>query len=179
MPFHACQDLIQKKFVMYCLGRFATKILLLRLYLSTFPRSMTASQLLKQYDLRNTQSRLEVLQAFEGERKALSQADIEAHLVSQFDRVTVYRTLRTFLGKGILHKVLDDEGTPKYALCGSACADDHHQHEHVHFKCHRCGKTTCVEHVEIPPVHLPGLYTVQEQNLLLQGICPTCNALTR
>jgi hypothetical protein len=33
--------------------------------------------------------------------------------------------------------------------------------------------------VEIPPVHLPGLYTVQEQNLLLQGICPTCNALTR
>lgn len=155
-----------------------TKILYYQLSLGIRYGSMTAAQLLKQYDIRNTQSRLEVLQAFEGEQKALSQADIESQLVSQFDRVTVYRTLRTFLGKGILHKVLDDEGTPKYALCGSSCADDHHQHEHVHFKCHSCGRTTCVEHVEIPTIQLPAHYTIQEQNLLLQGICPACNALS-
>jgi Fur family ferric uptake transcriptional regulator len=134
-----------------------------------------AQQLLKDFDLRNTQSRLEILQAFEDKHKALSQAEIENQLIGQFDRVTVYRTLRTFLQKGILHKVLDDEGTPKYALCGSHCVQETHRHEHVHFKCVRCGNTTCLEQVMIPVVQLPASYSIQEMNLLIQGVCSDCH----
>jgi Fur family ferric uptake transcriptional regulator len=136
---------------------------------------MNAPQLLKEFDLRNTQSRLEILQAFEDEHKALSQAEIEGHLTGQFDRVTVYRTLRTFLHKGILHKVLDDEGTPKYALCGDHCIQETHRHEHVHFKCVKCGNTTCLEQVMIPGVVLPAKYSIQEMNLLIQGVCGVCH----
>lgn len=135
---------------------------------------MESKAILKQFDLRNTPSRLEILRIFEGESKALSQSEIEVNIPGSFDRVTVYRTLRTFLKKGILHKVLDDEGTPKYALCGKACEESGHSHDHVHFKCNNCGRTTCLEHVHVPTLTLPKEYKADELNVLVQGLCPTC-----
>ena len=108
---------------------------------------------------------------------AQSQGDIEQKLSKQFDRVTIYRTLKSFLGSGIIHKVLDDEGGVKYALCKELChhTDGHvHQHDHVHFKCLSCGHTTCLEEVEIPKIELPEGYSKQDSNLLIQGICGNC-----
>ena len=92
---------------------------------------------LKEFNLRQTDARAEVLDVFFADSYALAHADIETRLADKFDRVTVYRTLKTFLEKGILHKVLDDEGSTKYALCKQQChqtAHAHH-HDHVHFKC--------------------------------------------
>jgi Fur family transcriptional regulator, ferric uptake regulator len=97
--------------------------------------------ILKEFSLRNTSCREEILQVFLNKNFALSHADIENKLSENFDRVTIYRTLKTFLDKGIIHKVLDDEGTTKYALCKEACAHHEHHHEHVHFKCIQCGLT--------------------------------------
>lgn len=136
---------------------------------------MTAIQTLKNFDLRHTQGREEVLTLFLGSDHALAHSDIETGLGPDHDRVTIYRTLRTFLDKGILHKVLDDSGNPKYALCRETCAQGHHHHDHVHFKCEDCGQTTCLEQVHIPAVSLPQGYSRKEMNLLIQGICQECN----
>ena len=141
---------------------------------------MTAKPEIKldQFGLRSTGSRQAVLAAFQQAGYALSQGDIEQALSSQFDRVTIYRTLKSFLASGLLHKVLDDQGGIKYALCQEMCHHDsnhHHQHDHVHFKCTECGQTTCLETVHIPQIILPEHFVKQESNLLIQGVCRGCS----
>lgn len=131
-------------------------------------------QILKDFRLRNTSSRTDILQLFLVHPYALSYSDIEREVAETYDRVTVYRTLKTFLDKGLVHKVLDDGGTLKYALCKEHCSTAEHHHEHVHFKCTQCGQTNCLEDAEIPEVRLPRGYKAQGLNLLIQGICPKC-----
>ncbi|WP_394993309.1 Fur family transcriptional regulator [Emticicia sp.] len=132
---------------------------------------------LKEYELRHTGCRSDILQSFQNFNFALSHGDLEERFGERFDRVTIYRTLKTFVEKGIIHKVLDDEGGTKYALCkNSECSHDNHHHEHVHFKCLQCGNTTCIESVYIPVFNLPEGYKRTEVNMLVQGTCPNCIA---
>jgi Fur family ferric uptake transcriptional regulator len=135
-----------------------------------------SNRLLKDFRLRTTQTRQEILHLFLRSDYALSHGDIEKEIDSSLDRVTVYRTLKTFLDKGLIHKVLDDEGSLKYALCNEACSVAGHHHNHVHFKCTACGQTNCLTNVEIPSVKLPKGYKAREINLLIQGVCETCSA---
>jgi Fur family ferric uptake transcriptional regulator len=131
---------------------------------------------LSDFDLRETPCRIAVLGILQGINYAQSQFEIEQILGAQFDRVTVYRTLKSFLAQGLIHKVLDDIGGTKYALCKELCHNhDHsHQHDHVHFKCNQCGQTTCLEDVHIPKITLPEGFRKAESNLLIQGICGNC-----
>ena len=132
-------------------------------------------QILKNHHLRITQVRLEILQYFQDNKNALSHADLETHFDKKFDRVTIYRTLTSFLEKGLLHKIPDDSGTAKYGLCLHQGVTHTHDDEHVHFKCSNCGQTTCLDEVELPAFSLPKGYKVAESNLLLLGTCPECN----
>ncbi len=132
------------------------------------------AQILKDFKLRKTSSRSDILHLFIAHPYALSYSDIEKEVAASYDRVTVYRTLKTFLDKGVVHKVLDDAGTLKYALCTDHCTSGQHHHEHVHFKCVRCGQTNCLEDVKIPTVQLPKGYQANELNLLIQGSCNKC-----
>jgi Fur family ferric uptake transcriptional regulator len=135
----------------------------------------TQTQLLRDHRLRRTSGRSAILGLFQRNAQALSHSDIEKRLASAFDRVTVYRTLKAFVDKGVLHKVLDDEGALKYALCKDDCSAVHHRHDHVHFKCNKCGETSCMEGSAIPLVHLPRGYQAVAMNLLIQGICNRCS----
>jgi len=130
--------------------------------------------LLKGFKLRSTPNRQEILHLFLNKSHALSHGDIEKEIDNSLDRVTVYRTLKTFLDKGLIHKVLDDEGSLKYALCNEACTTAEHHHDHVHFKCTKCGQTNCLN-IEVPSVRLPKGYKADAVNLLIQGICERCN----
>lgn len=132
-----------------------------------------SDRLLRTFRLRATPTRQEVLYLFLRKSHALSHGDIEKEIKNDLDRVTVYRTLKTFLDRGLIHKVLDDEGSLKYALCKEACSSGHH-HDHVHFKCVRCGQTNCLD-IDIPSVKLPKGYRPSEINLLIQGICDRCS----
>jgi Fur family ferric uptake transcriptional regulator len=136
--------------------------------------SAISATLLKDFNLRATPNREEILHLFLLKNYALSHGDIEKEIDNSLDRVTVYRTLKTFLDKGLIHKVLDDEGSLKYALCKEACSTIEHHHDHVHFKCVKCGQTNCLN-VEVPSIKLPKGYQVNEVNLLIQGICEHCS----
>ena len=136
---------------------------------------MTAAsdRLLRNFQMRATPVRHEILQLFLQKDYALSHHDIETEVSKSLDRVTVYRTLKTFLDKGLIHKVLDDEGSLKYALCNDACSSAEHHHDHVHFKCTRCGQTNCLD-VDLPGVKLPRGYQADAINVLIQGTCERC-----
>jgi Fur family ferric uptake transcriptional regulator len=104
---------------------------------------------------------------------ALAHSDLEESLDSQFDRVTIYRTLKTFVDKDVVHKVLDDSGATKYALCSHE--EEDHNHEHVHFKCEICGETTCLESISLPSIKLPAGFKKKDMSLLVQGVCNKCH----
>ncbi len=131
-------------------------------------------QILRDYFLRKTTSRSAILRLFLRKPFALSYTDIEKEIANGFDRVTVYRTLKTFVDKGVVHKVLDDGGSLKYALCNDLFSIEGHHHEHVHFKCVRCGQTNCLDNLNIPNISLPDGYRAKEINLLIQGTCQKC-----
>lgn len=143
-------------------------------------RKIDLDKLLRRYEIRNTVGRMAVLEHFAAISHAQSQPDLERALGDQFDRVTIYRTLTLFLEKGIIHKVLDDAGAMKYALCPDTCGShSHHQHDHVHFKCNVCGNTQCIEDLEVPSLHLPKGFILHEANFLLSGVCIECNDIAQ
>lgn len=137
--------------------------------------------LLKHAGLRNTDQRSLVLTAFLENPAALSHGELERQLGDKLDRVTVYRTLKTFVDKGILHSIPDKKEGSKYALCGSRChVDEHegehtHNHNHLHFTCRICNGTFCLENVGIPMFSLPAGYLLEEANLVAVGLCNTCS----
>lgn len=131
--------------------------------------------ILKDHDLRITQVRVELLKYFQEQQKALSHADLEVNFHNKFDRVTIYRTLTSFLEKGILHKIPDDSGIAKYAICHHEGIEHNHDDHHVHFKCKKCEKIECLHSLEIPKLHLPKKYIMENANLLIEGVCAVCN----
>ncbi len=92
------------------------------------------------------------------------------------DRVTVYRTLGSFEEKGIIHKAPDEGYGVKYALCSDHCPDGAHDEGHVHFICHTCNHTYCLEDTHIPMIKLPSSYAIEGFSYTINGVCKTCNA---
>ncbi len=133
------------------------------------------NQILKKADLKATPMRKDVLQIFSNSTYALDNQELESQLGS-VDRITLYRTLKSFEEKGIIHKVTDLSGNPKYAMCEPACIDNHiHHHDaHVHFQCDVCNNIYCIENVVIPQIKLPKKFEVNGQNITLTGKCEKC-----
>ena len=130
-------------------------------------------KVLKSHNLRVTDCRLDVVQFFMDEKTALSQVDLENQF-KQYDRVTLYRTLNSFLDSGILHKIPNSEGAASYGLCHETCTPDHHDHNHVHFKCNNCGQIECLDDKSIPKVTLPEGYQIETVNMIVDGLCVKC-----
>ncbi len=130
--------------------------------------------ILKKNGLSITDSRKKILELFYDANGALAHADIENSTDTSFDRVTVYRTLQTFVEKGIIHQIPTTDNAVLYALCKEACADGHHHDNHVHFICNNCGKTICLDDVTVPEVKLPKGFMPLQSAMTVTGICDEC-----
>ena len=58
--------------------------------------SEAITKLLKEHRLKRTSTRSEILNLYYDNKHALTHKDIELELSEQFDRVTIYRTLKCF-----------------------------------------------------------------------------------
>ena len=134
----------------------------------------TQPDILKQSGLSVTESRKKILDLFLETDGALAHADIEKNTASAFDRVTVYRTLQTFVEKGIIHQIPTVDNSILYALCKHNCEQGHHHDDHVHFICSNCDKTICMDEVTVPEVKLPKNFTKQQSAMVVTGICEDC-----
>lgn len=142
---------------------------------------MNSSELLKKHDLRLTKPRMAVLAMFqEKSGTAVSIKELMASFSEEIDKVTLYRTLHTFEDSQLIHRIFDDSGMEKYALCVGTCETDdhhaHHNHAHVHFKCDRCEQTECIADAELPKIELPMGYLPKSTNFVVIGICARCSA---
>jgi Fur family ferric uptake transcriptional regulator len=134
----------------------------------------TLLDILKKNQLSVTEGRKKILELFINSNGALAHADIEINTSGSFDRVTVYRTLQTFVDKGIIHNIPTTDNSILYALCKDNCEAGHHHDNHVHFICEVCDKTICMDHVGIPAVNLPKGFTQKQTNVIISGICDAC-----
>lgn len=122
-----------------------------------------------------TSSRKKILDVFLASENALAHQDVEASCGDEFDRVTIYRTLQTFLEKGIIHTIPTTDNAIKYALCNDDCiSSGHHHDDHVHFICDACSKTFCLDGVAIPSVKLPSGFSTKGINMVVNGVCRSC-----
>lgn len=132
------------------------------------------NDILKRNNLSITASRAKILDLFRQANGALAHADIEKKTGEIFDRVTVYRTLQTFVEKGIIHTIPTADNSVRYALCKDDCSEGHHHDNHVHFMCDHCGTTYCLDHVSIPSVKLPKGFSMKQADVVVSGICNNC-----
>lgn len=130
--------------------------------------------ILKRNNLSVTDSRKKILDLFLKNNGALAHADIEKSTGEIFDRVTVYRTLQTFVEKGIIHNIPTTDNSILYALCKDNCEAGHHHDNHVHFICDSCGKTICLDDVTVPEVKLPKGFKPDHAEMVVNGICGDC-----
>ena len=130
--------------------------------------------MLKKNSLSITESRKRILQLFLEQPGALAHGDIEKKAGEKFDRVTVYRTLQTFVDKGIIHTIPTADNSIRYALCKDECSAGHHHDHHVHFVCNNCNNTYCLDDVVTPEINLPVGYSVQHVEVVVEGICKNC-----
>ncbi|UXP31464.1 transcriptional repressor [Reichenbachiella agarivorans] len=131
-------------------------------------------QLLKKHQLRVTDCRLDVLSLFQASEHALTSRFLE-HELTAYDRVTLYRTLNSFIESGLLHKIPDDSGMARYGVCDHHCDSEEHRHDHLHFKCDACGHVDCLSSYHVPKVQIPG-FLIKEANMILNGLCQSCNS---
>ncbi len=135
------------------------------------------SRLLKRAKLRRTPVRAGVLEILLKSARPLGAVEILEKLPPHTDAVTVYRTLNTFTGKNVLHRVRGEDRVWRYAL-----GDPHHDtgaHQHPHFVCEECGKVECLRDAEIPAgfvnsLGVAGEYRVRYPEVVLHGVCPRC-----
>lgn len=128
-------------------------------------------QKLLQKNTNPTSMRILVYSFLEQQHVAMSLSEIESHFYKA-DRVTIYRTLKTFEVKGIVHTIQEDTIT-KYILCNDECDEQTHKDWHLHFYCKICKHTTCREDFVIPQSET-GDYRIDEIKLLAKGICENC-----
>jgi Fur family transcriptional regulator, ferric uptake regulator len=131
------------------------------------------NDILRRKHLSVTDSRKKILSLFLVSPDALAHGDIEKKAGEKFDRVTIYRTLQTFVEKGIVHTIPTADNSIKYALC-KECEEGHHHDDHVHFICTNCQKTICLDDIVSPQINLPAGYEAENVQVVINGVCKDC-----
>ncbi len=132
---------------------------------------MTTEDALKQKNTTPTSMRILVYDFLQHQHHAVSLSEIENNFFNA-DRTTIYRTLKTFEEKGIVHGIQENH-TTKYILCHDGCNEHTHKDRHLHFYCKLCKHTTCKEDF-VFPTNETSSFRIDEINFFAKGICENC-----
>lgn len=121
-----------------------------------------------------TAMRLLVLEYLLSQASAVSLTDLENEF-HHSDRSTLYRTLKTFEEKGLIHDIKNGSEAIKYALCESNCTAGLHNDLHLHFYCTNCKELFCLPKSKLPELSLPNNFQVSEISLIARGVCANCS----
>jgi Fur family ferric uptake transcriptional regulator len=116
---------------------------------------------------------MEVLAIFDKYNNAIPLSVVEKEL-KEFNRITLYRTIKVFLEKDIIHEITLSGEELNYAICQEECNTENHNHQHIHFKCKECNIIFCVEIDKLPTITLPE-YKIEQLEIQATGLCQNCN----
>jgi Fur family transcriptional regulator, ferric uptake regulator len=133
-------------------------------------------KLLEANDIRVTAMRLLIYKFLAENEVTVALSDIE-NAFYKADRTTLYRTIKTFEAKGIVHQIDDGSGVTKYALCEENCNCEINTDLHLHFHCNNCNETVCLTDHKIPQIKVPDGFVSENVNLVIKGVCDKCSGL--
>ena len=122
--------------------------------------------------IKPTAMRILVLQELVECEIAMSLRDLESRF-ERADKATLYRTLKTFEEKKLIHSIDDGTGSVKYALCEEGCECSTND-QHVHFHCIQCGETYCLKNSKIPLINIPSGFKAHSISMVYKGTCVNC-----
>ena len=128
---------------------------------------------LKSRNIQPTAMRELVLKILGEQDVAISLPELEQKF-EKAERTTLYRTLKTFEEKKLIHSIDDGSGSVKYALCLEKY-QCHPEDLHVHFLCTKCQQTYCLNDISIPSIALPLNFKLETINMVMKGVCSNCD----
>lgn len=129
--------------------------------------------ILQQYRLKNTRLRKAVLGMLVASGKGLSHQDLSKDIAVPFNRVTLFRALHALEEAGILHKIMDPDGTAKYAY--SSPNSNNNIHSHAHFVCLHCKEIYCLNEVAmLQELQVPEGFEKLQLDVQVKGYCNHC-----
>jgi Fur family ferric uptake transcriptional regulator/Fur family zinc uptake transcriptional regulator len=127
--------------------------------------------ILRSAGIKITPVRLEVLDLLLKAGQPQSHSEVQS-VLTLLDRVTIYRTLSSFVDSGIAHQVQGLDGMWRF------CAHDPESSgcpgNHPHFLCTSCGRMICLLDQSMPRVDIPDGYAVHGKQFVVYGLCPDC-----
>lgn len=134
---------------------------------------MSPTEILQQHQIKKTSPRVAIIQALQKSPVSLTEGDIKSKMGDLYDRITFYRSVNTMMDAGVIHRIVVDNVTVKYAL--NKCEKGHCHHAgHAHFYCRVCNELICLNEVKVK-TSIPEGYTQEELELLIRGVCKRCN----
>ncbi len=134
----------------------------------------TIEQVLESKNIRVTAMRLLIYKFLAENQVAVTLSDIE-NTFEKAERTTLYRTVKTFVEKDIVHQIDDGSGIVKYALCEQDCSCEIETDLHLHFHCNNCNETVCLTDHKIPLIKVPDGFVSENVNLVVKGVCDKCS----
>ena len=131
---------------------------------------VNCAQLLEKKGLKKTKVRLALIQHFVNLDHAQSYSDLQADLVKEIDKSTLYRNLTSFEQAGIIHRINDHTGVAKYAFGESPIQGN----EHAHFVCDCCETVYCMEGLTSNNINVPEGFKTNKVQTIIRGICADC-----
>lgn len=135
----------------------------------------TIISFLKELGVYVTQNRIVVLKVLMQCPGAVSVATIRKLAEVKLDRVSVYRTLQSFLDKGLLLVIPNVSGIPHYTLIGQTNFEK--RDGSAFFICTRCGTAALLPgkiKVKHPPSFDQRANTIRSRYIVLEGLCNKC-----
>jgi Fur family transcriptional regulator, ferric uptake regulator len=130
---------------------------------------MNHKKLLRDSNFSLTNQRIKLLSVLAGSGFAMTEKEIEEQMKGICNKTTIYRNLTSLVHKKIVHRILSHEAI-RYKLA----QDNHEYNEHAHFQCRKCSTTYCMEEIPVQEYRLPEGFKMQENQLLILGICKDC-----
>jgi len=131
--------------------------------------------ILEEKKLQKTPCRIDVLEALHQASTALSEQEIKDRLHFDYDRATLFRTLRTFLENSLIHQVVVHKNEVKYAL-NQPHLQLEQQPGHAHFHCDKCDRVFCLGAVSRDLLNIPKGFQVNSFEIMFNGFCAQCRA---
>jgi len=138
---------------------------------------MDINEILKTRNLKRTAPRVAIVTILENSLMPLSESEIKGGMGHLYDRITFYRSVQTLLEVQVIHRIMIDNATVKYAFNRNVLSQLP-THEHVHFYCKSCHTTICLEQVPIRKYKLPEGFVQEESEVLIKGLCDKCASIS-
>jgi Fe2+ or Zn2+ uptake regulation protein len=136
------------------------------------PAKENIDNLLNSAKLKRTLPRRTILEAMLNANRPQTADEIASAMgKARPNRVTVYRTLESMVGAGLVHRAFVEERSRHYEMA-DRCSE---RQCHPHFVCSDCGQTHCLTQISVPMATSPPAgFVIHRQQVRLEGLCPAC-----